>query len=172
MLAIVNTSQSWAIGKEGNLLFPFPEDMKFFRETTQGKVVVMGRKTLESFPGGKPLKNRTNIVLTRQACFTSEGVLVCRSLKELTELLASFLPQDIFVIGGEEIYRLLLPYCEKALVTRVSADATADSFFPNLDEHPDWGIAHRSAPSMHNDISFTFCTYQNSKTKSLPKQGE
>ena len=170
MTAIVNTSQSWGIGKDGDLLFPIPEDMKFFRTATLGKVLVMGRKTLESFPGGQPLKNRTNIVLTRQPGFSADGTLVCRNLSQLSKTLVPYSPQDIFVIGGEEIYRLLLPYCEDALVTRVAADAPADTFFPNLDEQPGWELLQCSAPSFHEGTRFSFCTYQNRNAEPLPKQ--
>lgn len=168
MQAIVNVDQNWGIGCGGDLLFPIPNDMKFFRETTQGKVVVMGSKTLASFPSGKPLKNRTNIVLTRRSDYAPEGVQVCRSLAELSQLLAPYAPEDVFVIGGQSIYSQLIDYCESALVTKVDAAGDADTYFPNLDSRDGWTLAEEGAPMEHEGVYYRFCTYHNSNPLCLP----
>ena len=114
MYLIAAADRKWAIGNKGSLLYSLPQDMKFFRETTSGNVVVMGRKTLESFPGGRPLKNRVNIVITRNSEYEKEGAVICNDTDKLPEMLKEYSDKDIFVIGGEEIYRLLLPLCTKA----------------------------------------------------------
>ena len=111
MNLIVNADKNWAIGKDNRLLVSIPQDMKFFRETTTGKVVVMGRKTLESFPGGQPLKKRTNIVLTSDRSYQAGEAVIVHSMEELMEELEKYPREDIFVIGGESIYRSLLPWC-------------------------------------------------------------
>ena len=160
MYIIAAADRNWAIGKSGDLLYHLPQDMKFFRETTQNSVVVMGRKTLESFPGGRPLKNRVNIVLTRNNDYEKDGVVVCHSIDELCEILKEYTDKNIFVIGGEEIYRQLLPMCTKAYITRVDATSEADSFFPDLDDDPYWHITHTSEDLSDNGITFRFVTYE------------
>ncbi|MBQ3772896.1 MAG: dihydrofolate reductase, partial [Pseudobutyrivibrio sp.] len=112
MNLIVAVDKNWAIGKDNKLLVSIPDDMKFFRETTTGKVVVMGRKTLESFPNSKPLPNRVNIVLTRDAKYEAKGAVVVHSKEELNEELKKYNSDDIYVIGGESIYRLMLDECD------------------------------------------------------------
>ncbi|MFV0412447.1 MAG: dihydrofolate reductase [Oscillospiraceae bacterium] len=171
MIAIVNADQNWGIGKNGDLLFPIPEDMRFFRETTLGKTVIMGSRTLLSFPGGQPLKNRSNIVLSRKAPHTP-GVTVCGSLAALQKALAGLAPDEVYVIGGESVYRLLLPYCSTALVTRVQKQGEADTFFPNLDRLEGWRLAGQSAPQQHQGIAYTFCTYNNTNVQPLHFTGE
>ena len=160
MYLIAAADRNWAIGNKGSLLYSLPQDMKFFRETTSGGVVVMGRKTLESFPGGRPLKNRVNIVLTRNSEYEKEGVVVCNDTDKLPEMLKEYSDKNIFVIGGEEIYRLLLPLCTKAYITKVDATAEADAFFPNLDEDKSWQITHESETLSDNGIDFKFVTYE------------
>lgn len=160
MYLIAAADRNWAIGNKGSLLYSLPQDMKFFRETTSGGVVVMGRKTLESFPGGRPLKNRVNIVLTRNSEYEKEGVVVCNDTDKLPEMLKEYSDKNIFVIGGEEIYRLLLPLCTKAYITKVDATAEADAFFPNLDENKSWQITHESETFNDNGIDFKFVTYE------------
>ena len=127
MRAIVAVDEKWGIGRENKLLFSVPKDMAFFRETTKGAVVVMGRKTLESFPGGRPLKNRVNVVLTRDKT-PREGCLVANGVAEAFEILKKQ-SADIFVIGGSEVYRELLSYCGEVYVTKIEADGGADAFF-------------------------------------------
>ena len=161
MKLIVNADKNWAIGKGGDLIFPIPEDMKFFRETTKGKTVIMGRKTLESFPNGQPLKNRRNIVLSRRGGDFPEGVTAVHSAEELEDAVSGIPEDELFVIGGAEIYRLLLNRCDEALITRVDAVCPdPDSFIPNFDELPDWVLAEQSEEKEHEGLRFRFCTYR------------
>ena len=118
MNLIVAVDSNWAIGKENKLLVSIPQDMKFFRETTKGKVVAMGRKTLESFPGGQPLKNRVNVVLTTDKNYKVKDTVIVHTIEEMLDELKKYDSEDIFVIGGESIYRQLLPYCTKAYITK------------------------------------------------------
>lgn len=161
MKLIVNADKNWAIGKGGDLIFPIPEDMKFFRETTKGKTVIMGRKTLESFPGGQPLKNRRNIVLSRKGGDFPEGVISVRSVEELEDAVSGIPEDELFVIGGAEIYRLLLDRCNEALITCVDAVCPdPDSFIPNFDELPDWELAEQSEEKEHEGLRFRFCIFR------------
>lgn len=163
MNLIVAVDKNWAIGYRNKLLVSIPEDMKFFRTTTTGKVVVMGRKTLESFPNGLPLKNRTNIVLTRNPEYRVKGAEVCSSVEEVLELLKQYPTEDVYVIGGDTIYRQLLPYCDVAHVTRIDQAYTADAWFPNLEEDPDWELTGESEEKTYFDLEFTFCKYERKK---------
>lgn len=158
MKLIAAVSADWGIGKDNKLLFSIPADMKFFRETTKGHTVIMGRKTLESFPGGNPLKNRNNIVFSK-TLRPSPGITVVRSLDELMNIPEAS-DKDAFVIGGESIYRLLLPYVDTALVTKVNAFAPSDSFLPDFDSNPDWYLADKSDEIIDNGYSLKFCTYR------------
>lgn len=167
MTLIVAVDQNWGIGKNNGLLFRIPEDMAFFRETTTGKVIVMGRKTLESFPGGKPLKNRTNIVLTTRPGLETPDVIACSSLAQLAKLLDEYGKNEIFVAGGENVYRQLLPYCDTALVTKVNADGDAAKFFPNLDEIPGWELSSQTETRHSNGYDFTICEYHNNSVKPM-----
>lgn len=171
MNIIVNVDKNWAIGCKGQLLFPISQDLKRFKALTIGKVVIMGRKTLESLPGGKPLKGRKNIVLSSALSVTEEesketGLYTCKSIKALLELLktedfAGFSAEDFFVIGGENIYSQLLPYCQKALVTKVEAAAeNADAFFPNLETLPNWQIEARSETFYQDELAYSFVDYK------------
>lgn len=161
MKLIVAVSENWGIGKNNDLLFSIPKDMKFFRETTMGKTVILGRKNLESFPGCKPLPKRPNIILTRDKSFTVEGATVVNSIDELLALPVDF--DDAFVIGGEEIYRQLLPYCDLCYVTKVKATAQADKFMVNLDENEEWELKSESEEIEDNGHILTFCTYERKK---------
>ena len=160
MNLIVAVDKNWAIGKENKLLVSIPADMKFFRETTGGKVVVMGRKTLESFPGGKPLKNRTNIVLTTDTSYCVKDALAVHSVEELLEELKKYDREDIYVIGGESIYRQLLPYCRLAHVTKIDLAYEADTYFPNLDDMDDWEVTGESEEQTYFDLEYTFVRYE------------
>ena len=142
MNLIAAVDQNWAIGNKNELLVRIPADQKFFRETTTGKVVVMGRKTLESFPNGLPLKNRTNIVLTHDHTYKVPGAVVVHDMDELHEELKKYDSQDIYVIGGETIYRQLLDECDVAHITKIDYAYDADAYFPNLDERPEWKIIY------------------------------
>lgn len=160
MNLIVNVDKNWAIGKGNKLLVNIPQDMKFFRETTTGKVVVMGRKTLESFPGGQPLKNRTNIVLTSDKEYKASGAVIVNSMEELMEELKKYNQEDIYVIGGESIYRSLLPYCSRAYVTKTEHVYDADTWFPNLDADPDWKMTKISDEQTYFDLEYYFTVYE------------
>lgn len=167
MKLIAACDRNWAIGRDNGLLFDIPLDMKHFRETTKGSVVVMGRKTLESFPNKKPLKNRVNIVLSRSMGWR-EDCLVVSDLNGLFEELTKLNGKNIFVIGGAEIYKLLLEYCDEAIITRVDTVAPlADRFFPDLDKNPDWEIVNESVPVEDNGYRISFCTYKNLKPQKL-----
>ncbi|MCI5624193.1 dihydrofolate reductase, partial [Anaerostipes sp.] len=128
MNLIVNADKNWGIGKNNELLVHIPNDMKMFRQTTIDKVVVMGRKTLESFPNGMPLPRRTNIVLTRDEDYKVKGAVIVHSKEELLEELKNYADEDIFIIGGESIYRMMLPYCNVAYVTRTDYAYDADTY--------------------------------------------
>lgn len=160
MNLIVAVDRNWAIGKENKLLVSIPQDMKFFREQTTGKVVAMGRKTLESFPGGQPLKNRVNIVLTSDSEYHVNGVIAVHTIKEMMEELKKYESEDIFVIGGESIYRQLLPYCHRAYVTRIDHAYDADTYFPNLDEDPQWKMTKISDEQTYFDLEYVFTIYE------------
>lgn len=158
--AIVAVDEKWGIGKNNDLLFHLPLDMKFFRETTLGKVVIMGSNTLKSFPGGKPLPKRTNVVLYPGGEKRDDCVIV-ESLDEMREVLRSYVDEDIYVIGGAMFYRTMLPYCGEALVTKVNADGGAQVFFENLDEKPGWECVKATAPIETEDVLIRFTIYRN-----------
>lgn len=160
MKIIVAADEKWAIGKDGDLLWHLSADMKFFRTTTSGHVVVMGRKTLDSFPGGRPLKNRTNLVLSGNTSFTREGTEVYHSMEEMLEALKKYESDDVFIIGGGTIYRAFLPYCDTAYVTRVYKSFEADTYFPNLDEDSEWELVTEGEKLEENDLTFAFNTYK------------
>ena len=157
MKMIVAVSKNWGIGKNGDLLFSIPSDMKFFRETTKGATVIMGRKTLDSFPGGKPLKNRINIVLTNDKNFAREGVVVCHSKEEVLAETEKY--DNVFVIGGGAIYSMFLENCHTAYITKVNADADADTFIDNFDNLSEWELSEESLPSEDNGYVLRFCKY-------------
>ena len=153
---IVAVAKDWGIGKDNDLLFHIPEDMKYFRKMTKGSTVVMGRKTLESFPKGEPLPNRTNVVLTRSRDYEKEGVTVVHNFEELEAL---NLEEPVFVIGGASVYRNLLSKCRRAYITKIDAVKPADTFFPDLDENPDWELESESETFTFEGVDFKFTTY-------------
>lgn len=163
MNLIVAVDSNWAIGKENKLLVSIPQDMKFFRETTKGKVVAMGRKTLESFPGGLPLKNRVNIVITRDKNYKVKDAVVVHSIEEALEEAKKYPQEDVYVIGGDSIYKQMLPYCTKAHVTKIDFAYEADTFFPNLDEDEQWEVTERSEEQTYFDLEYEFRTYERKK---------
>lgn len=163
MNLIAAVDKNWAIGLKNKLLVRIPEDQRFFRETTTGKVVVMGRKTLESFPNGLPLKNRTNIVLTRDRSYDAKGAIVVHSLEELLKKLAEYPSQDVYIIGGESIYRQMLPYCDVAHITKIDYAYEADSWFPNLDELSEWQIVADSEEQTYFNLEYYFYRYERRK---------
>lgn len=158
---IVAVSENWAIGRDGNLLFSLPTDMKYFRKMTAGRTLILGRRNLDSFPGGRPLPKRTNLVLTRDPDFHREGAVICHSAEEVLSEAAAR-PEDVMVIGGEEIYRMFLPRCRLAYVTYVETPVpNADRFFPNLEELPGWEKISESETREENGHRFSFRVYQN-----------
>ena len=163
MNLIVAVDKNWAIGNGNKLLVSIPQDMKFFRETTMGKVVVMGRKTLETFPGGQPLKKRTNIVITSDKNYSVKDAIVVHSIEEALEELKKYDDDEIFVIGGESIYRQMLPYCDLAHVTKIHHGYEADTYFPNLDEMDDWEVTGVSEEQTYFNLEYEFVRYERVK---------
>jgi dihydrofolate reductase len=168
MKAILAADQRWGIGREGKLLANIPDDLKYFRRMTTGAVVVMGRKTLESLPGGRPLPKRINIVLTRNLEFAAEGAIVVHDIPELLQVLKSGVKDadgkpveepEVFVIGGGEIYRALLPYCTIVYVTRLERTFEADTYFPDLDESEEFALTAKSDRKEHEGLGYCFCEY-------------
>ena len=163
MNLIACVDNNWAIGKNNQLLVKIPADMKFFRETTVGKVVVMGRKTLESFPNGQPLKNRTNIVLTHNRNYKVKDAIVVYSVEELNEELKKYPSEDIYIIGGESIYDQFVDACDVAHITKVDFAYDADAHFPNLDKKPEWKITQDSEEQTYFDLIFYYYKYEKIK---------
>lgn len=160
MNLIVSVDKNWAIGYQNKLLVRIPNDMKNFRRLTTDNVIVMGRKTLESFPQGQPLANRVNIVLTKSKDYQVKGATVVHSIEELTEELKRYEDKQIYVVGGESIYRQLLPFCDKAVITKIDGVYEADTYFPNLDEDKEWQITEESEEQTYFDICYTYVTYE------------
>lgn len=159
MRALVAVDLDWGIGYQGELLKRIPEDMKFFKSMTLGKVVIMGRATFDSLPGKKPLKDRTNIVLSKNHNYENNEIIVCRSVEELLGEIKKYNSDDVFIIGGETIYSQLLPLCSHAYITKIKNRYTADKYFANIDEDPSWQLASESEPKEYEDIQFVFTEY-------------
>ena len=162
MNLIVAVDQNWAIGNKGKLLVSIPSDMKFFREETsgEGKVVILGRKTLETFPGGRPLKNRVNVILTKNPDFKVDGAIVVHSVEEALEAVKYYEDEKVYLICGDTIYKQFLPYCNLAHVTKIEHAYEADAFFPNLDEMPEWQITGESDEQTYFDLEYQFVRYE------------
>ena len=160
MNLIVAVDKNWGIGKNNKLLVSIPSDMKFFRSETNGKVVVMGRKTLESFPNGMPLKNRTNIVLTRDQNYQVKDTIVVHDIPELLEELKKYPDDQIYVIGGGKVYEELLPYCNVAHVTKIDFAFEADTYFPDLDKMEEWQITATSDEQTYFYLEYSFVKYE------------
>ena len=159
MNLIAAVDKRWAIGKDGRLLVTIPADQQMFLRETTGKVVVMGRKTLETFPGGRPLPGRENYILSTNPAFEVENA---RVLHTMEEALAAC-PADAFVIGGESVYRALLGVCDTAYVTKIHAAYPADAWFPNLDTLPDWVCSTEEPAIVENGVTFHYAAYQRKK---------
>ena len=155
MQAIVAVSKSWGIGQDGKLLFHLPSDLRRFKTLTVGHTVIMGRKTLLSLPKSKPLPDRRNLVLSRQPDFSVEGAEAVHSVEELLQIAGD----DAFVIGGQQVYEQLLPYCTRAYVTKVLSDPKADAFFPNLDDAPAWRVVSTDRMLAENGVAFQYVEY-------------
>lgn len=153
---IVAVYDNWGIGADGTQPVALSVDRKFFREVTRGATVIVGRRTLADFPGGQPLPNRMNIVLTRQDV-EIPGVTVCHSPEEAAELTKDH--EKVFVIGGGSIYKQMLSMCSKAYITKVHATPVSDTFFPNLDEDPQWELESILQQGEENGIGYEMCLY-------------
>lgn len=165
MNIIAAVDRNWAIGNKNSLLVKIPRDQKLFREMTEQKVVVMGRKTLESLPQKQPLKNRTNIILSSDKNYTVKGAAVVHSVEELFEELKKYQSDDIFVAGGETVYRQLLPYCDTAHITKIDYAYEADAYFPKLDEMPEWELVADSEEQTYFDLEYYFLQYRKCTVK-------
>lgn len=160
MNLIAAVDRNWAIGYKNELLVRIPEDQKWFRETTTGKAVIMGRKTLESFPNKSPLKNRLNVVITSDMNYSVPGAVVVHSIDEAVEAVRDYADDDVYVIGGESIYRQMLPLCSTAHVTKVDYAYQADAHFPDLDKEEGWKITETSDERTYFDIIYEFVKYE------------
>ena len=163
MNLIAAADENWGIGKNGGLLAHISGDMKYFRETTKGKIVVMGRKTLESFPNGLPLKNRTNIVLTGNKDYNVKDAIIVHTVEELLEEIKKYPSEEVYCIGGDSVYKQLLPYCDTAHVTKIDFAYEADSYFANLDEMPEWKVTAESDEQTYFDLEYSFMKYERIK---------
>lgn len=164
MELVVAVDCGWGIGNKGELLCRISADLKSFRSLTTGKTVILGSKTLSTFPGGRPLKNRRNLIFSRRPDYAVEGAEVVHSVEELFSILPS--EEAAVVIGGESIYRLLLPYCQVAYVTKFDGEFEKDAFFPDLDTDPAWRLAeagelqYAEASDSHPGLPFRICRYE------------
>ena len=163
MNIIVAADNNWAIGNKNELLIRIPNDQKHFREETLGKVVVLGRKTLQTFPQGLPLQGRTNIILSKDKNYKVKDAIVVHSTEELLAQLQQYNEEDVYIIGGESVYRQLLPYCNVVHVTKIDHAYEADSYFPNLDADEDWEITADSDEQTYFDIAYQFLRYERKK---------
>lgn len=157
---IVAVDKNWAIGNKGKLLLSIPADMKFFRETTTGNVVIMGKNTLKSFPNGLPLKNRVNIVLTRDTAFTAKDAVVVHNIEAALEEAAKYQDKEIYIIGGASVYEQLLSYCDTAYITYIDYSYEADCYFPNLDNNEEWALTEESEEQTYFDVEYYFRKYE------------
>ncbi len=160
MNLIAAADENWGIGKDGGLLVHLPGDLRYFKEKTKGKVVVMGRTTLESLPGAKPLPNRTNIVLTRDESFRKEGCIVVHSMEQLLDECANYDPEDVMIIGGEQIYMQLIRQCERLFITKIFGDFNADKHLMNIDKMRSFELVWESDVMNENGISYQFLEYR------------
>lgn len=163
MNCIVAVDENWAIGYKNELLVRIPADQKFFRQETTGKVVVLGRKTLETFPQGRPLPNRINIIVSTKKDYEVKDAIVVHSIEELLEELKKYDTNDVYIIGGDSIYKQMLPYCDTAHVTKIDRAYEADTYFPNLDEMNEWEITADSDEQVYFDLTYHFLKYERKK---------
>ncbi len=163
MNLIVAVDRNWGIGCGNKLLVSIPADMKFFRESTTNGVVIMGRKTLESFPNGRPLKNRVNIVISKKQDYQVKDAIVVHDIEEAVNAAKQYQDKEIYVIGGESIYKQMLPYCDVAHVTYIDHEYQADTYFPNLDDLEEWEIAEESEEQTYFDLEYYFRKYVRKK---------
>ena len=160
MNAIVAVDNNCAIGCKNSLLVRIPADHKNFRQETTGKVVVLGRKTLDIFPQGMPLQNRTNIILSTNPDYRVKDAVVVHSKEELDAELKKYPTEDVYIIGGESVYRMMLPACDVVHVTKIDHDYEADAYFPNLDNDDAWEITAESEEQTYFDLPYYFVKYE------------
>lgn len=167
MKLVVAVDKNWGIGYKGELLARVRADLRYFQSLTKGNVVILGSKTLATFPGGRVLKDRVNIVLSRQKDYAPEGATVVGSVEALLEEIKKYETDTVFVIGGATVYEQLLPYCDTAFITKFEKEFESDAFFPNLDNSPNWELAECGEEQITNpetdteaDMTFRFCTYK------------
>lgn len=160
MKLIAAVDRNWGIGLNGRLLVSIPSDQKFFRNETYGKVVIVGRKTLATFPNGLPLEGRTNIILTHDKNFKAKNATIVHSVEEALEAAAEFSGEDVYVIGGESIYEEFLPYCDTAIITKIDHAFEADAHMVNLDELNNWSITAESEEQTYFDLEYIYCQYE------------
>lgn len=160
MNAIVAVDNNWAIGSKNNLLVRIPADHKNFRQETTGKVVVIGRKTLETFPQGMPLPNRINIILSTNPDYKVKDAVVVHDREELDAELKKYKTEDVYIIGGESVYRQMLPECDVVHVTKIDHEYEADAYFPNLDQDGAWEITAESEEQTYFDLPYYFVKYE------------
>lgn len=160
MKAIVAVDENWAIGYQGGLLVKIPADQKFFRSETTGRVIIMGRKTMATFPNGRPLKDRINLVLSGRQDLEIPDAVIVHSIGELLEKCREYREEDLYCIGGESVYKELLPYCDTVHVTKIDHCYQADAYFPNLDADPEWQITADSEEQVYFDLTYHFLKYE------------
>lgn len=160
MNLVVAVDKNWAIGNNGQLLVRIPDDMRNFRSLTEGNVVILGKKTLATFPGGKPLKNRVNIVMTRKGLEPHTDAIAAGSVDEVLELVKQYRTEDVYIIGGTSVYEQLLPYADTAYVTYVDYAYEADAYMVNLDESDEWELAEESEEQTYFDVEYYFRKYK------------
>lgn len=163
MNLIVAADTHWAIGKDGHVLVTIPADQQMLMKETAGKVVVMGRRTLESLPGGQPLGNRTNLILTHDEDYKARGARICHSLEAALEMLSAYDTDDIYVIGGQSIYEQFLPYVDTVHVTRIDYTYDADTFFHNMEQDEGWSMVEEGDEQTYFDLCYTFQKFQRKK---------
>ena len=160
MNLIAAVDNNWAIGNKGGLLVSIPKDQKSFREMTTGKVVVYGRKTLDTFPQKQPLQGRTNIILSHNTDYSVKGAIVVNSKEQLLKELEKYNDEDIYIIGGESVYEQMLPYCNVAHITKIDYSYEADAYFPDLDKMTEWKITEESDEQIYFDLEYVFQKYE------------
>ena len=167
MKCIAAVDSNWAIGFKGKLLVSIPNDQKMFRNETLGKVVVLGRKTLETFPNGLPLKGRTNVILTHDKDYKAGDAIIVHNDEELFALLKTYDSDDIYIIGGESVYKRYVPYCDSAIITKIDQKYESDAFFPDLDKDERWTMTAESEEFTYFSVEYTFREYKNSNVKTF-----
>lgn len=163
MNIIVAVDANWAIGNKGELLVSIPQDHKMFREETLGKTIVFGHRTLDTFPQKKPLDGRLNIILSKDTDLTVKGAVVVNSLEELKKELEKVRSEDVYIIGGDSVYKQLLPMVDVVHVTKIDCEYEADAYFPNLDESEEWEITDSSEEQYYFDLTYFFLKYERKK---------